>query len=124
MVKTTGLLLTSCLCILSLLTSCVSNVEEELYPPETCDTLQVTYSLTIAPIIEQNCFACHGGAATISGIPLEGYDNIKAIVDAGRLVGAVRHLDGFSAMPKDAQSLVECKLLQIEKWVADGAPDN
>lgn len=120
----TGLLLIGCIYILSLLPACVSNVEEELYPPDTCDTSQVTYSLTIAPIIEQNCFACHGGEATISGIPLEGYDNLKTMVDAGRLVGAVRHLDGFSAMPQDAPALPECMLLQIEKWVNDGAPDN
>ena len=118
--KTTGLLLTGCAFILCLFPSCVSNVEEELYPPEACDTMEVTYSLTIAPIIEEKCFACHGGDATISGIPLEGYDNLKAMVDAERLVGAVRHLDGFSTMPKDAPSLPECKLLQIEKWVNDG----
>jgi mono/diheme cytochrome c family protein len=120
----TGLLLVGWICIYCLLPSCVSNVEEELYPPETCDTMQVTYSGTIAPLIAQNCFECHGGDATISGIPLEGYDNLKAMVDAERLVGAVRHLDGFSAMPKDAPSLSECKLLQIEKWVNNGAPDN
>jgi mono/diheme cytochrome c family protein len=116
-----------CVCgtsMLIALVSCVSNVEEELYPPDTCDTTQVTYSATIAPIIELNCYECHGGEATISGIPLEGYANLKAVVDEGRLVGAVRHEDGYSAMPKDAQALPECQLLQIEKWVDEGAPDN
>lgn len=110
---------------LFLLTSCVSHVEEELYPPDTCDTTQVTYSQTIVPIIAQNCFACHSIAtSSISGIPLEGYDNIKAIINAGRFVGAVRRLQGFSAMPKNAASLPECDILQIEKWVSDGAPNN
>ena len=119
-----GLLLTGCICILFLLNSCVSNVEEELYPPDTCDTTQVTYSGTIAPIIELNCFACHEGEQSVSGIPLNGYNNLKAMVDAGRLIGALRHQEGFSPMPQNASALPECELLKIEKWVDDGAPDN
>lgn len=119
-----GLLLAGCICILSVLNSCVSNVEEELYPPDTCDTAQVTYSGTIAPIIELNCYACHEGDQSLSGIPLNGYNNLKAMVDAGRLTGALRHLEGFSAMPQNAPALPECELLKIEKWIDDGAPDN
>jgi len=104
-----GLLLTGCICILFLLNSCVSNVEEELYPPDTCDTTQVTYSGTIAPIIELNCFACHEGEQSLSGIPLNGYGHLKAMVDAGRVIGALRHLEGFSPMPQNASSLPECE---------------
>jgi mono/diheme cytochrome c family protein len=104
--------------------SCVSNVEEILYPIDTCDTTSVTYSQTIAPIIAQNCFACHGGAATISGIPLEGFTNLKLKVTQGRLLGAIRRLQGFSPMPQNAPSLPECDILKIEKWIADGALDN
>ena len=110
-----GLLLAGCFCILVVLNSCVSNVEEELYPPESCDTTQVTYSGTIAAIIELNCYACHEGGQSLSGIPM---------VDAGRLIGALRHLEGFSPMPQNASALPECELLKIEKWVDDGAPDN
>ena len=104
--------------------SCAYNNEEELYPVTTCDTTNVSYHAVIAPIIMQNCFECHGGTAQISGIPLEGYSNIKVMVDAGRLVGAIRHQSGFSPMPKDRQSLPECDILKIEKWVQSGAPDN
>lgn len=119
-----GLLLAGCICILFALNSCVSNVEEELYPLESCDTVQVTYSGTIAPIIELNCFACHEGDQSLSGIPLNGYDPLKAMVDAGKLIGALRHLDGFSPMPQNASALPECELLKIEKWIDDGTPDN
>ena len=104
--------------------ACTYNNEEELYPIETCDTVNVTYSGTIAPIIMQNCFDCHGGNAQISGIPLEGYQNLKTMVDANRLVGAIRHQPNFSFMPKDRPSLPECEILKIEKWVSAGAPDN
>ena len=105
--------------------ACTYNNEEDLYPIDTCDTVNVTYSATIAPIIMQNCFDCHGGGnVQISGISLEGYSNLKTIVEANRLVGAIRHEPGFSFMPKDRPSLPECEILKIEKWVSAGAPDN
>lgn len=110
--------------VMVFLSSCAYNVEEELYPSDTCDTTEVTYSLTIAPIIVLHCFECHGGLATVSGIPLEGYSNLKKKVDDGRLPGAIRHQQGFSPMPQNAPALPECVILKIEKWVADGAPDN
>ncbi len=106
-----------------LVSSCTYNDEETLYP-EVCDTTQVTYSGVIAPLIQTRCFECHDMTATVSGIPLEGYDNLKTMVDAGRLVGALRHQAGFSFMPKDQPSLPECEILKIEKWVSDGAPNN
>ena len=104
--------------------SCAYNVAEELYPVETCDTTNVTYSQTITPILVQNCYECHGGRAQVSGIPLEGHTNIKNMVNAGRLIGAIRHQPGFSFMPKDRAALQECDILKIEKWVALGAPNN
>ena len=107
-----------------MVTSCAYNDEETLYPPEVCDTSQVTYTLVVAPIIQNRCFDCHDQEAAVSGIPLEGYDNLKSMVDANRLIGALRHQTGFSAMPKDRPSLPECEILKIEKWVDDGAPNN
>ena len=105
--------------------SCVYHVEEELYPPGTCDTLNVTYSGTVAPIIEQNCFECHSNAnVQLSLIPLEGYSNLIVKINDGKLVRAIRHDNNVSAMPKDRPALEECDILKIEKWVSLGAPDN
>lgn len=104
--------------------SCVSNVEEDLYPPDVCDTVNVTYSLIVEPIIAQNCYACHNSVEPSSGIPLEGYANLKTQVVDERLIGAIRHQPGFSAMPQNAPALSECTIMKIEKWVAEGAQDN
>lgn len=112
------------LLVLTCLVSCEYNVEEDLYPQNECDTLQVTYAATIVPILTMHCYECHAMTLPLSGIPLEGHANIKAQVDGGRLIGAIRHLSGFSPMPKDRGFLPECDILQIEKWVADGAPNN
>ena len=118
------LLIFSCVCLAMIWTSCANNVEEDLYPPSTCDTTNVTYSLTVAPIINQNCSACHGGDEPTSGIPLDAYDHLKAQVDDERLLGAIRHEEGFSAMPQGAPKLSDCSILKIEKWVAEGAQNN
>jgi len=106
--------------------SCKYDNEESLYPPVPCDTTMVTYSLTVTPIIAQHCLSldCHGGNAEISGIPLDGYDNVKSTVDNERLLGAIRHEVSFSAMPKNAGKLPDCNIAQIEIWVANGAPNN
>ena len=105
--------------------SCEYHDEETLYPMP-CDSTMVTYSLSIAPIISQNCQnpECHGGDAIQSGIPLEGYDNVKASVESGRLLGAIRHESCFSFMPKNTSKLSECDITKFEIWIADGYPNN
>ena len=103
--------------------SCAYNNEEELYP-EMCDTTNVTYQAVILPIVTQKCYECHAGNPPSSGIDLEGHANLKAKADAGILVGVIRHLPGFSPMPKDRGFLPECEMLKIEKWVSLGSPDN
>jgi hypothetical protein len=105
--------------------SCEYHNEETLYPM-VCDTTMITYSLSVAPIIAQNCLnpECHGSDALQSGIPLEGYDNVKATVDNERLLGSIRWESGFSFMPKNSDKLSDCDIHKIELWVADGAPNN
>jgi hypothetical protein len=109
-----------------MISSCEYDNEETLYPPEPCDTTMVTYSLTVSPIIAQHCLSldCHGSPAEVSGIPLDGYDNLKQVVDSERLLGAIRHETGFSFMPKNTDKLPDCDISKIERWVANGAPNN
>ena len=118
------LLFFSGLSLMMIWSSCVSNAEEDLYPPDVCDTVNVTYSMVVEPIIAQNCYACHNAIEPSSGIPLEGYANLKTQVDDERLIGSLRHQPGYSAMPQEAPALSECTILKIEKWVAEGAQDN
>ena len=109
----------------SMISSCTYHNEEELYPMGPCDTAQVTYSGTIARIIMDNCFDCHSHAnVQQSLIPLEGYANLKAQVTSNKLIGAIRHLPGFSPMPQLRPRLNECDILKIEQWVMEGALDN
>lgn len=105
--------------------SCAYNVEDELYPPVTCDTLDVTYSGTVLPIIQQNCYDCHSDAnVSISLIPLEGYEFVLVKVHDGQLIKAIRHTGDVTPMPKDRPALSECDIEKLETWVAHGAPNN
>lgn len=111
---------------LLLLNGCYYDVEETLYPAELnpCDTTNVTYSGTIQPILQQNCYSCHSDAANLGSVSVEGYDNVLALVNDGRLVGSINYQAGFSPMPSDAPKLSDCNLLKIDTWISHGALNN
>ncbi len=98
----------------------------------TCDTTDVSYANDIAPIISSNCAGtdCHTGSSPLSGKPFNDYAGVKAQVDAQRLVGSIKHLQGFLPMPRkddgsaDATMLKDCEINKIESWVNAGAPNN
>ncbi len=105
---------------------CYYDIEEELYPSVTdsCDTANVTFSATVVPILEQQCYNCHSISSNTSGILLEGYDNVIVRVNDGSLEGSINYVSGFSPMPSGAPKLTDCNLAKISKWIDDGALDN
>ena len=105
------------------LNSCYYDVEEELYPGG-CETINLSYSQDIVPILENNCLSCHNQASNFGNVTLEGYDNVLLFVTNGELLGSIKHESGFSPMPQNAAQLVECDIEKIETWIADGAPNN
>ena len=107
-------------------TNCEYDVAEELYPPNGCNTDNVSYSQDIVPIIDTNCYRCHSeeNSGLGAGIVLEGYDKIEGIATNGTLLGVIRHEGGFTAMPLDASKIDDCSINKIEAWIADGAQDN
>lgn len=105
---------------------CYYDIENELYPSDgsTCDTATVTYTATIQPILSQNCLSCHSTASAQGNVVLEGYNLLKVYVDDGSFLGAVSHGSGYSPMPKGGNKLSDCKISQIQTWIAAGAPNN
>lgn len=106
------------------LTACYYDVEEDIYPTLACATDNVTYSGTIAPLLQANCLTCHSAAANFGNITLEGYTQVKRYVDNGQLMGAVRHESGFSPMPKNQPRMADCNIEKIARWITDGALNN
>jgi mono/diheme cytochrome c family protein len=89
-----------------------------------CDTINVTYASTIRPILQNSCLGCHSGTAPSGGIPLETHSDVLAVVNNGKLLGSIRHEQGYSTMPKGGAKLNDCYITQIEKWINNGAPNN
>ncbi len=107
------------------LQSCYKDNEEELYPGgDNCNTENVSFSQTIMPIFTNNCVGCHSGAGASAGIKLTNHTEIVAAIDGGRLVGAISHQSGFSAMPQGAPKLSDCAISQIEAWIVLGKNNN
>lgn len=104
--------------------ACYYDVEEELYVDTGCDTDNVTYTETILPILEANCYSCHSESLNTGNVTLEGYSKLKVTVDSGRFLGAIRHESGFAPMPENQPQLASCTIEKIEAWVAAGAPNN
>ncbi|MDF7813266.1 hypothetical protein [Hymenobacter sp. YC55] len=111
-----------------LLTACASENGEDQTPDEipapTCNTADVTYALTVAPLLQKNCTSCHNANFASGGVNLSTYATVRTVALNGRLVGSVNHEPGYSPMPKGGAKLAECDITQLRKWVTDGAANN
>lgn len=85
-----------------------------------CDTLNITFLKTILPIIQNNCLGCHSNGVN----DMSSYAKIKIMVDNGKFSCTINHNLSCQPMPQNAPKLSTCKLIQIKKWIAAGAPNN
>lgn len=111
----------------SWLCSCTYHNEEELYGNkeiDPCDTITVTYTLDVQPVLQANCYSCHNQSFASGGINLDGFNQTKSVAHSGRLVGAINHSPGFSPMPKSGGKLASCDITKIGRWVEAGMPQN
>jgi mono/diheme cytochrome c family protein len=89
-----------------------------------CDTTSITYSKTIVPIFQYNCYGCHSTIQPQGNLDLTQYANVKMKVDDGKLLGSITHSIGFVPMPSKDIMLNNCYITQIRKWIESGAPNN
>jgi hypothetical protein len=87
-----------------------------------CDSVNVTYTKSISPILQAWCIGCHGGTNPSNGLSLETYDQAVACADSSRLMGAIRHETGYSFMPNGSGSLSPCEIALFQKWIDLGKP--
>lgn len=119
--------------------SCTS---ENLVP--NCDTLNMSYSQNIVPILRNNCYLCHskGNTSINGGVLLDNYSGVSGWAtiirvdttnpktsDSSYLVGNIKHLPPtsilhFTPMPYMKPKLDSCSINQIVAWVNQGAKDN
>jgi hypothetical protein len=106
------------------LSGCAKESADRLSAGDTCDTTGVSYSKQILPILEDNCYTCHQGAAASSGIDLSNFATLQAHVANGDLVSAVTHTGSVTPMPYELPMLPSCEVNTIVAWVHQGALNN
>jgi hypothetical protein len=108
------------------LAGCSKESEDKLAGTTTCDTTGISYSLQIVPILQNNCYVCHGSGSTAGsgGIDLSSYSKLKVYADNGYLVGNVTHAPGYVGMPYGLPKLPACEVNTIVAWVNQGTKNN
>ncbi|MFC1732388.1 hypothetical protein ACFL6I_18950 [candidate division KSB1 bacterium] len=89
-----------------------------------CDSINVTYSGTVWPIVQNYCFGCHSGTTPQGNVSLDSYFTVAGAANDGSLYGAISHSPPYSFMPKNGQKLNNCNIAQIKKWIDEGAQNN
>ncbi|MBN1789518.1 MAG: hypothetical protein JW830_03405 [Bacteroidales bacterium] len=116
------------ICVIMLAPACYYDSEEYLYPQlgNPCDTSNVTFGLSVQPLLQSYCYGCHSNSNSSLGgnIRLEDYADVKIHADDGSLYGSISHSGGFSPMPMGAAKLQDCNLALVQKWIDTGAPNN
>lgn len=105
------------------ISGCYYDNEEDLYlGSSTCDTTNVTYSASVAPVFSGYCNSCHSGSNPSGNIKTDSYASVSANIT--RIRGAINHQSGFLAMPQGGGSLSACDLTKIDIWIRKGKLNN
>lgn len=116
-------LLSALILMLAMPFGCYYDNEEDRFPNSGCDTTDMRYSVEIRQIFQDKCDKCHlSSSPSYSGIPFETYNEVKEVVDNGKLL--IRINDANAPMPQDEGLMSICNRQKIEAWVNAGAPDN
>lgn len=87
-----------------------------------CDTVNITYLKSVAPIIQLHCYGCHNPSNASFGIDLSGYVKVKSETETGKLLCAINHTNGCFNMPKNGNKLSSCQIRLFELWKMSNYP--
>lgn len=123
--KVNRIIIIACIAVF-LVVSCTKQNEEHFQSQMTsnCDTSKIKFSLNVLPIIQANCYSCHGNGRKFGGIDLNGFDKIKFQAINSDLLQVINHSSGYPAMPPNKPKLSSCDIDKITSWVNHGGPDN
>ena len=106
--------------------SCSKSSEDTLTTPtqQLCDTVNMTYSSDVQPILQANCYSCHGNGIVNGGVSLDDYSNVRDLAEDGELLGVITHAAGYPPMPDNGGKLSDCDINKIKDWINRGASNN
>jgi len=91
---------------------------------KACDTTTTGYNARIKGTMQTWCVGCHNNGNSGGGIDLSDYKALVKAIPGNRLLGSIKHLPGFSAMPQNGAQLPTCEITAIEIWIKNGYPEN
>jgi uncharacterized membrane protein len=81
-----------------------------------CDTSgNITYAGKIQPVIQTYCLSCHSGSTPSGNLKLTTYTEVFNATKTGKLLSAIKRLQGVSAMPPSS-ALSTCDIRKFELW--------
>jgi hypothetical protein len=81
-----------------------------------CDTTgNITYANHIQPVIQTACLSCHSGTTPSGNLKLTSYTEVSNATKTGKLLSAIKRLQGVSAMPPSS-GLSTCDIRKFELW--------
>jgi hypothetical protein len=93
---------------------------------KACDTLNLSYSRDIVPILRDNCYSCHSGSFPSSSISLDTFNTLKyyCVLPGNLFMRMIRQKDARPMPQPPFKKLDDCQINQIGAWINTGAPDN
>jgi len=89
-----------------------------------CDSVNATYTTTIAGIMTTFCTGCHGSVSPSAGLSLTSLGLVSGAVSSKHLMDHVKNANGYSVMPPSGITLTSCSIAQLNKWISEGMPNN
>jgi hypothetical protein len=90
-----------------------------------CDTTNVSYSMQVVTILQNNCYVCHKGPGASSGIDFSNYGAFKGwAASTPYVIGDITAAPGFTPMPYGLPQLSSCEINTILAWIHQGTPNN
>lgn len=114
-----------------LILSCSKDNEQELTENglnggnnSSCDTVNIKFATGVVPILQANCYSCHGNGYAESGVTLDNYNSVRSLATNGTLLGVITHAAGYPKMPYNGAKLSDCNINKIRSWINNGAQNN
>ena len=104
--------------------ACTKRNAVELGGGGNCDTTNVSYSLQVVTILQDNCYVCHKGPGASSGIDFSNYAAFKGWAGSGYVAGDITAAPGYTPMPFGLPSLSTCDINTILAWIHQGMQNN
>jgi hypothetical protein len=114
--------------ITAITSSCYYDNKEELYPGQTnCDTVNVSFSKDIKPLIDAQCVGCHNTQSPTDTVSLSTHTEIVKYCNSGQLYGVLAQIPPYKRsqfMPPNGPKWSNCNLSKLKSWIDKGAPNN